>query len=231
MIFIFKMNSNIKITKIIENIYCIEELNYLEHCNCYLVVGTKKCLLIDTGIGLIDFQSLLNPIIKNKELITIISHFHFDHIGGTNQFKKIFANKVDLDKKDMGLKYLDKKDFISNWKNKKIQNLAIIKKKIFQIENGSMVDLGNFKFKVIFTPGHDKTSISLFEKNKKIIFTGDLIYKGKLYFDFKDSDKMTYVKSLKKILKLGPKVICGGHNKPITGEVPKFIKSKILSIN
>ncbi|MBC8494803.1 MBL fold metallo-hydrolase [archaeon] len=211
-----------------EKIYLIEEMDYLEHSNCYLIVGSKKCLLIDTGVGLIDFNEIKNRFVKDKELVVVITHFHFDHFAGSDQFDMALANKNNLKNKDVGLKYFKKKDFKNNAFEKiSHKEFNINENKFKQIKNESIINLGDFNFEIIFTPGHDESSISLFENEKKILFSGDTIYDGKMYLDFEDSNNKEYISSLKKILYKKPTIILGGHNAPITKNISEFITSKI----
>ena len=222
------MKGNIKIEKIMEQIYRIEELDYKEHCNCFFIIGKKKSLLVDLGVGLINFQPILEKHSKNKELIVVLTHFHFDHFGGAGQFRQIWANKQNLEKKDKGLAYLKRCDFLFN-SFTKLQNpsFKLDKDKFHQLKDSQTIDLGGIVFKVIFTPGHDPTSLCLYEPNKKIILTGDLIYNGKLIYDLTDSNKKDYLTSLQQIQKLKPKIILGGHNNSITERAEEFIQTSI----
>lgn len=232
------MEPRIKISPVCKNVYRIQELDYKEHCNCYLIVGDQKCLLIDVGIGLIDFFSSFNYLIKNKELVVVITHFHFDHFGGMFQFDKVFANEISLKNKDTGLKYFDKKDFTSLEFYHKVKNNLLINEnkilinesKIKNIADEEIIDLGDIKLQVIYTSGHDSSSISLFDFNNKILFSGDLIYNGELYYHFDDSNIDDYLESLNRIITLKPLVICGGHNDPVSENVARFIRRKIKEI-
>ncbi|MGV8162273.1 MAG: MBL fold metallo-hydrolase [Candidatus Nanoarchaeia archaeon] len=214
--------TNIKIKKISKGIFCITELDYIEHCNCYLIIGTKRCLLVDAGIGLIDFDKLLKPLIQNKKLDVIITHLHFDHFLGAkqnkNMFKKIYAHlpQQKLEILDIGLKYFNKKDFKNHSVEKiNIKRINMNNYNFVNVNEGHIFDLGNLKFKIILTPGHCASGVALFEENKKILISGDTIYAGKLIYDFEDSNKEQYLESISKLLSLKPKIILGGHNKPI----------------
>lgn len=210
------MKSEIKITKVVQDIYCIEEMDYKEHCNCYFIVGEEKCLLVDFGIGLIDFEIILSKISYGKEIIKVLTHFHFDHFGGAFNFGKIIANKNNIGEKDVGLNYFNKHDFEAICFFDQVKNnFSIIKNNFVQAVEGEIINLGNYKFQILFTPGHDETSISLFEIDKKILISGDLIYRGEIFLNFLDSDILKYEDSLEKIKKLAPKLVLGGHNVPI----------------
>ncbi len=220
------MDHTIKETKLTNFIICFEETEYAEHCNCYLIIGENKCLLIDFGIGFIDFSSILKKYISSKPLLTLLTHFHYDHFVGCSSFKNILANKKNLSDKDIGLRYLHENDFLNPESTQKLK-LAINEDKYEQVVENSIINLGDYQFLVLFTPGHDETSISLFEPRRKILFSGDLIYPGKLLASFKDSNHQQYIGSLEKIKQLQPKIIYGGHNQPITDGIPKKIDKGI----
>ena len=222
---------SLHLKKLEKNIYLIQELDYKESCNCYLIIGTKKCLLIDFGVGLSNFSNYISKIIGDKKLIKILTHFHYDHFGGSKYFDKILANKVKI--KDVGIKYFKEEDFKNkNCYLKASNNLAINLEKFIHIKNGEIIDIGDFSFEVIYTPGHDSSSICLFENKRKILFSGDLIYGGELYYNFKDSVVNKYVNSLIIISKLSPKIIYGGHNSPIChNEITEKIIQSIQKLN
>jgi len=221
---------NIEIKEIQKNIFIIKEINYKEHCNCYLIIGSEKCLLIDLGIGIINISEVIKPLIKNKELITIVTHFHFDHIGGSKYLDEIYGDITNIKNKDIGLKYLNSQDFLENddYENSKMINININKFK--QIKFNKKLDIGGFKFKIFKTYGHDKSSICIYEEEKRILFSGDLIYDGKLIYDLTDSDKNQYIHSLNIIKSLKLKKIYGGHNEPIINNIYKLIDKKIKII-
>ena len=213
--------------KLEKNIYLIQELDYKESCNCYLIIGTKKCLLIDFGIGLNDFSNYISKLVGNKKLIKILTHFHYDHFGGSKYFNEILANKVKI--KDIGIKYFKEEDFNNqNDYLKASNNLKLSLKKFIHVKNNEIINLEKFSFEVIYTPGHDSSSLCLFDNKRKILFSGDLIYYGELYYDFKDSNTQDYIQSLKQMLSLKPLIIYPGHNQPITSL--EIIKNKIKQL-
>ena len=55
--------------------------------NCYILSINNECLVIDPG----DEYEKINEKIENKVVIgTIITHYHFDHIGAINYFDNIY---------------------------------------------------------------------------------------------------------------------------------------------
>jgi len=66
---------------------------------------------------------------------------------------------------------------------------------------------------------------------KKILFTGDLLYEGELYFNFPDSNVEDYKNSLLNILELKPTFILGGHNEPIKEDINRKIIESIEKLD
>ena len=136
----------------------------------YLVFGEEKALLIDTGAGGVDLQSMVNEQIEawlkisGREKIALIvmhSHAHGDHVAGDEQFvgrenTVVVGHGVD-----------DVSDFfrVDDWPN-----------------GGNSIDLGNRVVDVIPTPGHHDTHVMVYDRSTRLLFSGDVLYPGRLYF-------------------------------------------------
>lgn len=164
----------------------------------FLFLGNKKALLMDTGATEDENQfplyetvrTLVNQwekrINSSIELIVAHTHAHNDHTAGDIQFKNK-ANTIVV-----GLTADDIKSFfkIENW----------------PFEN-SKLDLGKRVIEFIPIPGHEKTSIAVYDYQTKILLSGDSFYPGRLYIqdwqsyklsiqrliDFTDTHKISYL--------------------------------------
>lgn len=67
------------------------------HVNSYLVVGSERAMLLDTGMGISDIKAVVDGI-TDLPILVVNSHHHFDHIGGNHLFNEraIHAAGVDL---------------------------------------------------------------------------------------------------------------------------------------
>lgn len=61
----------------------------------YLVIGSEKALLVDTGFGIGNLKGLCDELSGGKELIVVNTHGHPDHSYGNAQFEKVFCNEYD----------------------------------------------------------------------------------------------------------------------------------------
>jgi glyoxylase-like metal-dependent hydrolase (beta-lactamase superfamily II) len=97
--------------------------------------------------------------------------------------------------------------------------------KNFSIENS--LKIGNWSSKIIFTPGHTPGSVCFYFEKEKILFSGDILFKGAIgRYDFSYSSKKDLDNSLKKLLQLPPDVIVyPGHGEKTTiDEARRFLE-------
>jgi glyoxylase-like metal-dependent hydrolase (beta-lactamase superfamily II) len=67
------------------------------HVYCYLVEGSRRAVLIDTGLGIGDIRSVVDGL-TSKELLVVNTHYHFDHSGGNHQFTNIAIHHEGKDR-------------------------------------------------------------------------------------------------------------------------------------
>ncbi len=167
-------------------------------CNSYLFKD-KLTLQIDAG-----------HIFNEKIDVLVLTHCHYDHIVYASEIKKrnpcckVMCGKQDAE----SLSKLDKNVLLKKSK------FHLEPVKIDRILNqGDIINLGNLKFSVIETPGHTKGSICLYEKNKKILITGDTWYGGFGHGNTNSpsGSEEQMACSLKKLSKLKVNLILPGH--------------------
>jgi glyoxylase-like metal-dependent hydrolase (beta-lactamase superfamily II) len=142
----------------------------------YLLFGNDKVFMQDTGAAPaansgIAFpiretvQNVLNDWAKkhgktSMQLLVTHSHAHGDHIGGDAQFAGQPNTTV------VGTKVEDVQGFfgIRDWPNQLVT-----------------LDLGGRILDIIPIPGHEPTSIAVYDRRTKLLLTGDTLYPGRLY--------------------------------------------------
>ena len=71
------------------DVYAIYEPHQFEEVISYLIVGRRRALLFDTGLGVASVRDLVTQL--TPEPVTVLnSHTHFDHTGGNAEFSEIF---------------------------------------------------------------------------------------------------------------------------------------------
>ncbi len=139
----------------------------------------------------------------------LLTHGHFDHIAGIRPNPDI---RVLMHKADMG------------WLNNVNQYMPMmgmpemtVPKIDRFVEDGDVIELGNYKIKVIHTPGHTQGGVCYYVDDK--LFSGDTIFRESVgRCDLEGGDFNKIVESIEnKIYTLPPEtVIYPGHGKPTT---------------
>ena len=105
--------------------------------------------------------------------MVILSHEHLDHIGAAYHFAgrtiiaahRLAANKIML-----------RDDFSMLRKMFNEPNVPI--NVDIWLEEGNLIDLGNFRLNVMYTPGHTSACISLFDQDQGLLFAADTLMPG-----------------------------------------------------
>jgi hydroxyacylglutathione hydrolase len=66
--------------------YAIGEPRYYQQNYSYLIVGQTRAVLFDSGSGTRDISRVVADITK-LPITVIVSHLHFDHLGGIGPFE------------------------------------------------------------------------------------------------------------------------------------------------
>lgn len=206
------------IKQIHNNVYAIAEFSHWEQVASYLFVDKLRAFLIDTGMG---YASIKNEIVKITTLpITVLlTHAHWDHIGGAADFEKIyiFNDKFEKESLEHGFYSND----IAELNNPQMYSNGYLPKqyvvpgiKMFHFLNEKVIHSDNYDIEVVHTPGHTPGSVCFYIPKLNLLFTGDTLYPGPLYAQLPESNLQDYTKSILKLSKLFKPdlLILPGHN-------------------
>jgi hydroxyacylglutathione hydrolase len=180
--------------------------------HAYVIKGDTKNVLIDTGVAgkfpvLKRRLTELGLRVRDVNLI-ILTHEHYDHIGATAFFHqtavvaahRLAANKLEL--QDEFVTFLShdqpsKPFWVDVW-----------------LEDGSIIDLGNYELQVIHTPGHTSGCICLYEPRAGLLFTGDTVFAGGTLSEIAVGGNVSdYVNSVQRLSNLKIKQLYPGHGR------------------
>ncbi len=211
--------------KINQNLYYFSETLMLD-CNQYVIndPDSNELALFDAGNGI-----SLNGLIKGmKELdleyknITkiFLTHEHVDHVLGLYKLMEILKdNPPDIFAYGETSKIIQKGDesqiFPGNLGiNPRMFGVEITPLKVNDIEGINEIGFGQeFNFQIHYTPGHSIGSVSFFERSKKILIPGDLVFAGGSFgrYDFPGGSLTTLQESIKFVNDLDVKYLLPGH--------------------
>lgn len=186
--------------------YVISEYKHWEETHCYLLNGTDRSLLIDSGMGIQNIRDEVARITDNP-VVTVATHTHWDHIGGHSLFPEFYVHEDEAGWLNghfpLSLEYI--KELVIEEPCDFPSDFRLDDYKIFQgepariLHDGDMIDFGGRTVQVLHTPGHSPGHMCFYEAARKYLFSGDLVYKGKLTAFFPTTDPIAYKKSIEKI--------------------------------
>lgn len=203
--------------KIAADTYAISEYRHPEETHCYLLCGSERCLLIDTGLGVGNIAEETARL-TDKPIIAAATHIHWDHIGGHKYFKDFFAHKNELEwlNGSFPLPVAAVRKMLS--KGNLPEDFDLDGYTLFQgapsilLTDGDKIELGGRTVTVLHTPGHSPGHMCFWEADRGFLYTGDLVYKGVLYANYPSTDPEAYLASLEKIAALPVKSVLPGHH-------------------
>lgn len=213
------MDSWFTVEQIDSETFVISEYKHWEETHCYLLCGSKRAVLIDTGLGISNIRKIIDGLTK-LPVTVVTTHVHWDHIGGHQYFDSIavheaekewLSNKFPIPLQVVKHNIICKPcDFPLDFKIEKyhiFQGIAQI-----LLHDGDCIDLGNRKLIVIHTPGHSPGHCCFYEADRKYLYSGDLIYKGCLDAFYPSTNPQKFWKSVQKIQSLEISRILPGHH-------------------
>lgn len=223
-----------EIYRIRPGVFAIYEPHQSEEVISYLVVGTRKALLFDTGMGIGNMRKIVDDLTK-LPVIVVNSHTHNDHVGDNWQFTTVYGMDTDFTRANAKGSKTDAQaelapgevcgllppGFDPQQYSTKSFHIS------HPIHDGDKIELGGRTLQVISTPGHTPDSIALLDEKNGLLFTGDTFYPGPIYLYRPETDLDAYTTSVKKLAALVPRLqlLLPAHNVPVAepSSLPKVV--------
>ncbi len=206
------------IEKIDAKSHIISEYRHWEETHCYLLEGTKRCLLIDTGLGICDISEEVKKL-TGKPVIAAATHIHWDHIGGHRYFPDFYAHENELNwlcgefpltMETIRSMVVDRCNLPDGYD---VNTYEFFQGKPTRLLlGGESIDLGDRVIMALHTPGHSPGHLCFWEAESGFLFTGDLVYKDTLFAYYPSTDPQAYLKSLEKVAALPVKRVYPAHH-------------------
>lgn len=205
-----------KVYAVADGIFAITEPRQAEGVNSFLIVGSKRAILFDSGLGVGRIGRVVSKLTPLP--VTVLnSHTHFDHVGGNSEFKdvrnldipfSIASSRGEIDaviaeyarstlaedhvcgSLPVGVTTREYK--IPRWRMSG------------HVKDGERLELGSRTIEVLSTPGHTPDSISLLDRDHGFLFTGDTYYSDQIYLWAPGTDLAAYTASIDRLVALRP---------------------------
>jgi glyoxylase-like metal-dependent hydrolase (beta-lactamase superfamily II) len=207
-------------------VFAIYEPHQWEEVISHLVVGDRRALLFDTGIGVGRIRDVVSGLTALP--VTVLnSHTHFDHVGGNADFTEILNVDSDYARTNAsgGANQYAAWDALApervcgplpdgvtkqTYRIRPWQATGVVR-------DGERLDLGGRTLEVLMTPGHTPDSLCVLDRQNRLLFTGDTFYLGPIYLYVSETDVGAYARSLARLAALAPQLdlLLSGHNVPV----------------
>jgi len=198
-------------------------------CNfSYLIVGTNRALLFDTGPGVRDIAAVVRALTP-LPVEVLPSHLHFDHTGNLHRFDDVALPDLPQLRRQVrdgvfSLRFYQSLGFVEGFKRLPFRVsrwLAL----------GSAIDLGERRLQLISVPGHTPESVVLFDRSANRVYAGDFIYPSDIYAFLPGANLSEYAASARRIYAMvnDQTRIYGAHgcDRPSLVDVPTLNRSDV----
>ena len=193
--------------KIIDGLYgFIWQSPSENNCNSFLIDGAKK-ILVDPGHRHL-FQHVKRGLAQTSTTpeqidVVLVTHGHPDHLEMVGSFGPATLWAMSRIDYEFVMKYIG-----SHMK---------LPDPTFFLQEGELT-IGDKTFQVILTPGHSPGSICLYWPEKKVLFTGDVVFSQSIgRTDLPGGSGRQLKESISRLAELDVEVLCPGHGDVVAG--------------
>jgi glyoxylase-like metal-dependent hydrolase (beta-lactamase superfamily II) len=204
-----------------KNVTAIVEPRHAECVISYLIEGSDRAILLDTGMGVGDIAALASQL-TSAPITVINSHAHWDHIGDNWRFAEIAIHEAESALLGEGVDTATLKRWFAPEHLRgplppgfDLDTFSIAPSQATRFLNeGDVVDLGDHSLSVLHLPGHSPGGIGLLDSSSGWLFSTDVAYPSVLYAYGSDADFAIYRNTMRRLADLVPDLtgVSGSHD-------------------
>tara|TARA_Y100000588_G_scaffold386645_1_gene482656 strand:+ start:5091 stop:6059 length:969 start_codon:yes stop_codon:yes gene_type:complete len=205
--------------KISDHVYVIPDQDMRLVPNVGIVVGSTGTLVIDTGLGPVNANTILREVDKvsvGRDLYIVSTHYHPEHAGGEAAFpagaKVLRANAQQKDIDELGLDTLVRFRSFSPLVR---ELLAFVRYRNADVifESEYSLDLGGVHVRLLaLGTTHTRGDTMVFVEGDEVLFSGDVVMNQRfLVFSSPEAKVQTWLDVLGQVKSLRPRFIVPSH--------------------
>jgi glyoxylase-like metal-dependent hydrolase (beta-lactamase superfamily II) len=198
------------------------------HVNCFLVEGTERAVLVDTGLGIADIAGAAGAL-TDRPVLAVNTHSHSDHRGGNWRFTETAAHPLASGMLTRPVE----RDYLAAYLDVARAQLAAYERareaddRFFHLftdasrprplpedagqwavpagpaprtlADGERIGLGGRDLTVLHTPGHSPDSVCLLDERAGLLFAGDTLITGDFWAHTPDTEIEVFAATLRKL--------------------------------
>ena len=185
------------------------------NANVYVVLTSGYTLIIDAGLP--GMEKLVLEYLRGlgaygnsgRDIMIVVTHAHYDHVGGLKNLKNSLNAKVAVHREEVD--YVTGRKVAGRYRSEPVEVDVVLD------DGDKLYD----RFTVIHTPGHTPGSICILDTLSSSLFVGDIVYEenGKLYEipRYYSMDPDSNRKAIAKLLELEFENLLPSHGNPVIG--------------
>lgn len=160
------------------NAFAIGEPRYGQ-CNfSYLIVGSRRALVFDSGPGVRDIAPVVRAL-SSLPVVALPSHLHFDHVGNLDHFANVAlpdlpALRAQAPNNVLSFGFYQFLGFVEGFRRRDVRVTEWVRP-------DTEIDLGDRRLQLLSVPGHTPDSVVLLDRAANRLFAGDFIYPSSIY--------------------------------------------------
>lgn len=179
-----------------------------------------------TKNGVVVFDTLGSPVLA-KNLVAaiatitkqpikrvIISHYHADHVYGMQVFKALGAEiwahtdgQKYISSEEATLRLQQRRELLSPWVDENTRVIPADK----WLTGSTNFAMGGLHFELHHAgPAHSSEDMTMLVKEDAVLYSGDLVFKGRVPF-VGDADSRLWLQAMEKLIAFKPKYMIPGH--------------------
>ena len=158
----------------------------------YLVVGTQRAALIDTGYGLPGLRACVEQITQ-LPVVVLLSHGHVDHAMGAAEYGEAYLSEADLPVFRAHGSHAFRIAFAAAAGVTDIQLMdSLPEHRLLPLNDGDAFDLGEVSVRAFALPGHTMGSMAFLIDTDRLMMYGDACGPGTILLEDWSADIATY---------------------------------------
>ncbi len=224
-----------EVYKVAPDVFAIYEPHQAEETISYLILGARRALLFDTGMGISDLKKVTDQLTR-LPIVVLNSHTHNDHVGDNWEFHTVYGMDTAFTRRNaLGSRADAQAELAPGQICGSLPegfNPATYVTRPWKISaylhDGSPIPLGGRTLRVIAVPGHTPDAIALLDRDHGLLFTGDTYYPATIWLYRPETDLRAYDASIRRLAALAPqvKLVLGAHNVPVA---PPSVLPRLLA--
>ena len=211
-----------EVYRVADGVFALVEPYQFQEAISYLIVGSDRALLFDSGIGLVPIRPVVEELTK-LPVDVLNSHTHFDHVGGNAEFDRILAMDTPYTRANArGFGHAELASEVASTsfcrgapKGADIEGFRTRPwTPTRTVADLDKIDLGGRVLEILHVPGHTPDAVALLDRARGFLWTGDTYYDGPIWLYVPETDLDDYERSIARLAGLVPELnkVLPGHN-------------------